>query len=130
MVGISAYDCRIIGNRLQIKIRSERPGLNEGDLPLTRWGQWLLGPFAVAVACAWFAVAAALYAHLVPLGQSPDELAHLAYLRGLSQHLSLPVHTAERQQPPLYYALGAVMYRIDPNPMAIRALSRPGVRWA
>jgi hypothetical protein len=54
------------------------------------------------------------YADLVPLGEAPDEPAHLAYARFIAQHGRLPVTLAERQAagyrsawPPLYHFIVA-----------------------
>jgi 4-amino-4-deoxy-L-arabinose transferase-like glycosyltransferase len=55
---------------------------------------------------------ALLYASLIPLGEAPDESAHLGYARFIARHGRLPATLAERQQadyrsdfPPLYYLI-------------------------
>jgi 4-amino-4-deoxy-L-arabinose transferase-like glycosyltransferase len=60
-----------------------------------------------------FAVFAIAYTRITPLGASPDELSHLHYITGISDHLRLPpADEPERQQPPLYYLLGAIVARL------------------
>ena len=61
-----------------------------------------------------------VYSLVQPLGLSPDEAAHMKYVRFLASHGHLPVWKLdgggeagyESQHPPLYYALGAVVYRV------------------
>ena len=65
---------------------------------------------AVIAVFAGFAIA---YTRITPLGASPDELSHLHYITGISDHLRLPpAGEPERQQPPLYYLLGAIVARL------------------
>ncbi len=60
-----------------------------------------------------FAGFAIAYTRITPLGASPDELSHLHYITGISDHLRLPpASEPERQQPPLYYLLGAIVARL------------------
>ena len=60
-----------------------------------------------------FAGFAIAYTRITPLGASPDELSHLNYITGISDHLRLPpAGETERQQPPLYYLLGAVVAKL------------------
>ena len=60
-----------------------------------------------------FAGFAIAYTRITPLGASPDELSHLHYITGISDHLRLPpAGEPERQQPPLYYLLGAIVARL------------------
>jgi 4-amino-4-deoxy-L-arabinose transferase-like glycosyltransferase len=60
-----------------------------------------------------FAGFAIAYTRITPLGASPDELSHLHYITGISDHLRLPpADEPERQQPPLYYLLGAIVARL------------------
>ena len=67
---------------------------------------------------------AVAYARVTPFGQAPDELAHLAYVSNLAHHLQLPLaHTAEKQQPPLFYLLGAAVLRVTGDPRAVRYVS-------
>ncbi len=68
----------------------------------------LLG--ALVAVFAGFAVA---YTRITPLGASPDELSHLHYLTGIADHARLPpAGEPERQQPPLYYLLGAIVAKL------------------
>jgi len=68
----------------------------------------LLG--ALVAAFAGFAVA---YTRITPLGASPDELSHLHYITGIADHARLPpAGEPERQQPPLYYLLGAIVAKL------------------
>jgi 4-amino-4-deoxy-L-arabinose transferase-like glycosyltransferase len=57
-----------------------------------------------------FAIA---YTRITPIGASPDEVSHLHYITGISDHFRLPpASEPERQQPPLYYVLGAVVAKL------------------
>lgn len=58
-----------------------------------------------------YVVLAAWYSLTIPLGEAPDEVPHFTYVRYLAQHRHLPTTTEEHEafQPPLYYALGAVL---------------------
>lgn len=63
---------------------------------------------------------ATLFAFFVPVFEVPDEPAHLAYINFLSAHGTLPnqydpARTVpdEGHQPPLYYALGALLCRVS-----------------
>ena len=80
----------------------------------------LLG--AVIAVFAGFAVA---YTRITPVGASPDELSHLHYINGIADHLRLPpAGEPERQQPPLYYLLGAIVAKLTgDDPRLIRLLS-------
>ena len=70
--------------------------------------RWLLG--AALAVFAGFAVA---YTRVTPIGASPDELSHLHYINGIADHLRLPpAGEPERQQPPLYYLLGAIVAKL------------------
>src|ERR1017187_3080744 len=70
--------------------------------------RWLLGG-VVAV----FAGLAVAYTRITPIGASPDELSHLHYINGIADHLRLPpAGEPERQQPPLYYLLGAIVAKL------------------
>lgn len=69
----------------------------------------LLG--ALIAVFAGFAVA---YTRITPLGASPDELSHLHYITGIADHVRLPpAGEPERQQPPLYYLLGAIVAKLS-----------------
>lgn len=82
---------------------------------------WMLLGAVIAV----FVVFAVVYTRITPIGASPDELSHLGYIRGIADHLQLPpAGQAERQQPPLYYLLGAVLSKLTGgDPRLIRLLS-------
>ena len=65
---------------------------------------------AVIVIFTGFAIA---YTRITPIGASPDELSHLHYITGISDHFRLPpASEPERQQPPLYYLLGAAVAKL------------------
>jgi 4-amino-4-deoxy-L-arabinose transferase-like glycosyltransferase len=80
----------------------------------------LLG--ALVAVFAGFAVA---YTRITPVGASPDELSHLRYINGIAEHLRLPpAGEPERQQPPLYYLMGALISKLTGgDPRLIRILS-------
>jgi 4-amino-4-deoxy-L-arabinose transferase-like glycosyltransferase len=80
----------------------------------------LLG--AVVAVFVGFAVA---YTRITPVGASPDELSHLRYINGIAEHLRLPpAGEPERQQPPLYYLMGALISKLTGgDPRLIRLLS-------
>jgi len=80
----------------------------------------LLG--TVIAVFAGFAVA---YTRITPVGASPDELSHLHYINGIADHVRLPpAGEPERQQPPLYYLLGAIVAKLTgDDPRLIRLLS-------
>ncbi len=82
---------------------------------------WMLLGAVIAV----FVVFAVVYTRITPIGASPDELSHLGYIRGIADHFQLPpAGQAERQQPPLYYLLGAVLSKFTGgDPRLIRLLS-------
>jgi len=77
---------------------------------------------AVIAVFTGFAVA---YTRITPVGASPDELSHLHYINGIADHLRLPpAGEPERQQPPLYYLLGAIVAKLTgDDPRLIRLLS-------
>jgi 4-amino-4-deoxy-L-arabinose transferase-like glycosyltransferase len=72
-----------------------------------------------------FAAFAVVYTRVTPIGASPDELSHLHYINGIADHLRLPpAGEPERQQPPLYYLMGAVVSKLTGgDPRLIRLLS-------
>jgi 4-amino-4-deoxy-L-arabinose transferase-like glycosyltransferase len=80
----------------------------------------LLG--TVIAVFAGFAVA---YTRITPVGASPDELSHLHYINGIADHVWLPpAGEPERQQPPLYYLLGAIVAKLTgDDPRLIRLVS-------
>jgi 4-amino-4-deoxy-L-arabinose transferase-like glycosyltransferase len=85
-----------------------------------RISQVLLG--VVIAVFTGFAIA---YTRITPIGASPDEISHLHYITGIADHLRLPpAAEPERQQPPLYYMLGAVVAKLTgDDPHLIRLLS-------
>jgi hypothetical protein len=67
------------------------------------------------------------YSLILPLGEAPDEVPHFTYVRYLARHGRLPTVAEEHEafQPPLYYALGAILtFWVEDDaeaPFAIRA---------
>jgi predicted membrane-bound mannosyltransferase len=91
-----------------------------GREPGPSWRRVL--PLVVVVAP--FAVFAAAYVLVTPLGQGPDELSHLGYIHGIVSPGVLPTAaTPEKQQPPLYYLMGAVLYMLTHDDRLVRLLS-------
>lgn len=81
--------------------------------------RWLLG--TVVAVSTGFSLA---YSRLTPLGQAPDEAAHLANVIRLAHHLQLPpLNVPEHKQPPLFYLLGAGVYRVSGDPRAVRLVA-------
>jgi hypothetical protein len=79
---------------------------------------------ALGAAIAVYATITLTYALSVPLGSSADETSHLTYARLISDHAALPgALVPERQQPPLYYLLSAVLLRLQAPDVALRFLS-------
>ena len=80
---------------------------------------------ALGVVIVVFVAFAVVYTRITPIGASPDELSHLRYIRGIADHLQLPpAGEPERQQPPLYYLMGAALSRVTGgDPRLIRLLS-------
>lgn len=67
--------------------------------------------------------AAVAYSRLTPIGYGPDEPSHWNYIQ-LVLHGSLPGgDVAEKQQPPLFYLLGAAVARLGGDLSAVRLLS-------
>jgi 4-amino-4-deoxy-L-arabinose transferase-like glycosyltransferase len=80
---------------------------------LTRAQRHHLDRALLGVVVAVFAGFAIAYTRITPIGASPDEVSHLNYITGIADHLRLPpASEPERQQPPLYYLLGAVVARL------------------
>jgi len=79
----------------------------------------------LAAAVAVFVGFAIAYTRVTPIGASPDEIAHLQYVDGIADHLRLPpAGEQERQQPPLYYLLGAILAKVSgDDPRIVRLLS-------
>jgi 4-amino-4-deoxy-L-arabinose transferase-like glycosyltransferase len=78
---------------------------------------------AVALSVVAFVVLSVLYARFTPFGQAPDEVSHMAYVRLIAEHLELPFDVREDQQPPAYYAFGALLYRLTGTHVAVQGLS-------
>jgi hypothetical protein len=70
-----------------------------------------------------FVLCAIAYSRGTPFGQAPDERSHFAYVQLIAQHLQLPVNIAERQQPPLYYLIAAVLYKMFGSIGVLQAIS-------
>ena len=79
----------------------------------------------LGAALAIFVGFAIAYTRITPVGASPDELSHLHYINGIADHLRLPpAGEPERQQPPLYYLLGAIVAKLTgDDPRLIRLVS-------
>src|ERR1700730_405751 len=77
----------------------------------------------LALSVGLFVVCAIAYALATPFGQAPDERSHFGYVQLIAQHFQLPVTSPERQQPPLYYVIAAVIYRLTGSIGALQALS-------
>jgi 4-amino-4-deoxy-L-arabinose transferase-like glycosyltransferase len=79
----------------------------------------------LGVLIAVFAGFAIAYTRITPIGASPDEISHLNYISGIADHARLPLASQpERQQPPLYYLLGAAVSKLTGgDPRLIRLLS-------
>jgi hypothetical protein len=96
---------------------------------------------------ALFLTLALAYARATPAWQAPDEPAHFNYVQFLADHAQLPVlqqgdypagevpigpdkrltdvsaFRYEAHQPPLFYALAALVYKVHPTLTALRTLS-------
>ncbi|MCL4534255.1 MAG: DUF2142 domain-containing protein, partial [Bacteroidetes bacterium] len=75
-----------------------------------------------------FVALAALYSFVNPVFEAPDELWHYRYIVHLARGGGLPVQTSEAEanvaqqegsQPPLYYALGALMVLVPRNILGV-----------
>jgi hypothetical protein len=83
--------------------------------------RWLLAGTAVIVV---FAAVAIAYALLVPPLVNADETYHLHYAQLIANHFELPgAHMTEKQQPPLYYLLGAIIIKAGGSLTALRLMS-------
>ncbi len=83
--------------------------------------RWMLAGTAVVVA---FAAVAVAYALLVPPLQNADEMYHLHYAQLIANHAQLPGgHMTEKQQPPLYYLMGALILKAGGSLTALRLMS-------
>ena len=74
-----------------------------------------------------FIILATIYSVVIPLGEAPDEVSHLQYVQQLLARHRLPtldIAAGEAHQPPLYYALGALLIAGIPNPQ-IEILANP-----
>jgi 4-amino-4-deoxy-L-arabinose transferase-like glycosyltransferase len=80
---------------------------------------------AIAVILVAFVLLSTTYSVVTPIFEAPDELQHYFFVQHLADGEGLPVITgpvpdiqAEMHQPPLYYALGAlVTFWIDTDPL-------------
>jgi 4-amino-4-deoxy-L-arabinose transferase-like glycosyltransferase len=77
----------------------------------------------IGLSAAVFVAFATAYAIATPFGQAPDEGAHFGYVQLLAQHAQLPLNIPERQQPPLYYLIAAVLYRLLGSIGVVQAFS-------
>jgi 4-amino-4-deoxy-L-arabinose transferase-like glycosyltransferase len=81
---------------------------------LARGERYRLDRPLLGAAIAVFVGFAVAYTRVTPIGASPDELSHLHYIDGIADHLRLPpAGEPERQQPPLYYLLGAIVAKLS-----------------
>jgi hypothetical protein len=79
---------------------------------------------AAAVLTLAFAALAVSYALLVPPLQNADEVYHLHYAQLIANHAQLPgAGMTEKQQPPLYYLLGAAVLKMGGPLTALRLIS-------
>ncbi|HKR99722.1 MAG TPA: glycosyltransferase family 39 protein [Candidatus Dormibacteraeota bacterium] len=78
----------------------------------------------LSAALTLFVAFAVAYSRLTPLGQTPDESAHLNNVVQLALHLQLPgLSVREHKQPPLFYLLGAGVYKVTQDPLLVRLAS-------
>ncbi len=64
-----------------------------------------------------YAALAAWYSLVIPLGEAPDEVAHVSVVRYIARHGQLPTTEQETEavQPPLYYLVGALLTHWIPD---------------
>ncbi len=76
--------------------------------------------FALLVLLSAFVLIAVSYSVVIPLGESPDEVSHFAYVQSLAIDRRLPLGdgpaSGQAHQGPLYYLLGAALVLPVPNP--------------
>ncbi len=83
--------------------------------------RWVL---ACIVTLTVFAAVAVTYALKVPPLQNADEMYHLHYAQLIAHHAQLPgAHFTEKQQPPLYYLIGALIIKAGGSLTALRLMS-------
>lgn len=83
--------------------------------------RWTLAAIAVVVV---FGAVAVVYALLVPPLQNADEMYHLHYAQLIANHAQLPgADFTEKQQPPLYYLIGALIIKAGGSLTALRLMS-------
>src|SRR5262245_28981824 len=71
-----------------------------------------------------FVAISTAYSVVVPVLEAPDEPSHVAFVRYLRTNHALPSQEPrygypvgqEGSQPPLYYAVGSVLWRLAPGP--------------
>jgi 4-amino-4-deoxy-L-arabinose transferase-like glycosyltransferase len=93
-----------------MSVSAKRQEIGQNPTGKARW-PWLV-LFAIMISLA------VAYSLIQPLGESPDEAAHMKYVKFLASEHRLPVWKFdgggeagyEAQHPPLYYALGALVY--------------------
>lgn len=81
------------------------------------WPEWLRKEWGILVLVAVFLLLAGTYSVVTPMFEAPDELHHYFYVKHLADGNPLPVQDPEEEalwaqegsQPPLYYALGALV---------------------
>jgi hypothetical protein len=79
---------------------------------------------AAVVTVTVFAAVAVTYALLVPPLQNADEMYHLHYAQLIANHAQLPgALFTEKQQPPLYYLIGALIIKAGGSLTALRLMS-------
>ncbi|MHB8621388.1 MAG: DUF2142 domain-containing protein [Chloroflexota bacterium] len=122
------------------------PAVSHPDALKRAWSASLAPPLLGLILVAYTVLALA-YAHFTPAWQSPDEPAHYNYVKYLADRGQLPVlrpgdypaalvpigprkrpvdispFRYESHQPPLFYALGALIYKLGGRLMALRTLS-------
>ena len=83
--------------------------------------RWML---AAVVTVTVFAAVAVTYALLVPPLQNADEMYHLHYAQLIANHAQLPgALFTEKQQPPLYYLIAALIIKAGGSLTALRLMS-------
>ncbi len=81
-------------------------------------------PLAVVAVLVVFGAVAVAYAVLTPPLQNADEMYHLHYAQLIANHAQLPgAHFTEKQQPPLYYLMGAAIIKAGGSLTALRLMS-------
>jgi len=97
--------------------------------------QWWRSEHPIVLLVAVFVVLGVAYSVTVPLWETPDEVAHFAYVTHLVRTRSLPLQQMgvldEAHQPPLYYVVAALISSVADFDDATGAYQRnPGFIWA